>query len=1307
MDTKKTLLYILIFFLLADLFADTAPKEINFESYGADEGLSNLVVYDIVQDSKGFIWLGTGNGISRFDGYDFVNYLPDEDSPNSIGSGPAVDVFIDSSDRLWIAVVNGGLFLYNEESDNFLPYINDPDNENSLSSNSTYSITEDLDGNIWVSTIDKGINRLDEKTGNFTHFRHDPDDINSLSTDRIGAILIDNDNVLWITTFIGILNRYDIQNSNYTVDLTDMTQSVSITETSNGDIWMPTIGNGIYRYNKSSENYSHFNYDENDTGSISHKSAIRVIEDNEGTIWVSTWGGGLNIYNSENNKFNSYKKKIGNSKSISSNDVWGLFEDSTGVLWAGTYGAGLNRYDSKDERFSFIKNNPEDINSLSDDDVKSVFEDSFGELWIGTANGGLNRYNPEDDKYTIYTSNQNNPKSISNNSITMIAEDQERNIWIATVSGLNRYNRKTDDFTRFFSEKIIRSVMVDSKNNVWIGTQLSGVIRYSYDTKLFIHYPVKEAFSSPIFEDSSQNIWHGSIRGMFKYNSNNDSFTQTLEDPENPGSYLGLLITDIKEDQNNNLWIGTSTKLIKKEISTGKLTFYTTKNGLVDDSISGLVLEDNGNLWISTSRGLSVYSEYADSFKNYDINPFNRSSTLKTNSGELFFGSFNGLVHFYPDSIKENEVLPPVVITSFKIFNKEVTSLGSTSNLDFIELEYDDNFFSFEFAALDYSNPSKNKYKYKLEGFDKDWIEVSSKRRYASYTHLDGGDYIFRVIASNSDGIWNEIGHSIKIHIIPLFRDTLLFRILITIACWALAIIILFYIYKLNDALKNQKKSEADILHLKKYQAEVLDSMPSLIAGIDKTGVVTLWNRTAVEKTSISSEDAKGNILDVLLPDFNLDMNRIIESIQTGDIISDLNIKVEMDDDLFVDITIYPLQESDKEGAVIRIDDVTKKHKLMDELNQSSKMDAIGQLAGGMAHDFNNMLTGILNAVHLLKNPKRKIDKHGLTLVDMIMKASVRAADLISKLLAFSRKGELNYSILNIHEIIDETVEIFNRTIDKKIRIIVNKQSKYFNIIGDSSGLQNILLNLGINSSHAMPDGGEIKITTKDIILDENYCNASQFDITPGMYCDIEIQDTGFGIPAEKITKIFDPFYTTKKLGEGTGLGLSVVYGTIKDHHGVINAYSEEGTGTSFHIKLPCSESDIYLAENEQHIILGHGTILLVDDEELIRVTGKAMLEDLGYTIITAMDGEEALEVYKLNIDIIDVIIMDMIMPKVSGQEAFFKIKKIDKDCKIIISSGFTKDDNIKEMKDAGLSGFIQKPYQISELSQLLADLFR
>ena len=379
---------------------------------------------------------------------------------------------------------------------------------------------------------------------------------------------------------------------------------------------------------------------------------------------------------------------------------------------------------------------------------------------------------------------------------------------------------------------------------------------------------------------------------------------------------------------------------------------------------------------------------------------------------------------------------------------------------------------------------------------------------------------------------------------------------------------------------------------------------------------------------------------------------------------------------------------------------------LQEQLNHSRKMDAIGQLAGGIAHDFNNMLAGIMGSAQLLKLPTRNLDEKSIRYVDMILRASTRAANLTAKLLAFGRKGKINSTPVNIDKIIKDTVDLLRQTIDKKIEIEIIKETLNNSVIGDNSALQNAFINLGINASHAMKNGGKLTFLTKNINLDNFYCEASPFQIEPGNYIEIEIRDTGTGINSKNLKKIFEPFFTTKEQGEGTGLGLAAVYGTVQAHHGSIIVYSEIGKGTVFHIYLPLSEEIVKNETITEKILTeASGQILLVDDEELIRITGKHVLEEMGFNVLIAENGEEAVKLFTKKKNEIDLVIMDMIMPKMNGSDAFYLMKKIDPECKIVISSGFTKDENLNELRKNGLAGFIPKPFSSIELSRLLRDV--
>ena len=493
-----------------------------------------------------------------------------------------------------------------------------------------------------------------------------------------------------------------------------------------------------------------------------------------------------------------------------------------------------------------------------------------------------------------------------------------------------------------------------------------------------------------------------------------------------------------------------------------------------------------------------------------------------------------------------------------------------------------------------------------------------------------------------------------------------------------------------------------------------LNSIGDAVIATDVEGNVSRMNPVAEELTGWRFNEAQGNplseVFTIIKSKTNETANNLVEKVlasgEIAGLADDTMLLAKDGTERQIADSAAPIRGFDGViiGMVLVFRDVTEENAIQEQLRQSQKMDVIGQLAGGLAHDFNNMLSGIIGAaeiIHLSNN----IDEENKNYADIIIQASTRAADLTSKLLTFGRKGEGNYRVIDIDAVIGDAISLLERSLDKKIKLVKDLKGIHHKVIGDNTQLQNAFINMGINASHAMPDGGTITYSTINLELDQIYCNTSIFDIEPGEYLEVEIRDNGSGIPLEIINRIFEPFFTTKKQGSGTGLGLAAVYGTIQNHHGAITVYSEEEVGTVFQIYLPATTEDTDFIQKDEEILRGSGTILVVDDEEIIRVTAKSMLEKFGYKVLLAEDGKDAVELFQKQYTEIDLVLMDVIMPEMNGREAFYKMREIDPICKVFISSGFTKDEDISKLKDNGLCGFVRKPYRMSELSKLLKDV--
>lgn len=387
------------------------------------------------------------------------------------------------------------------------------------------------------------------------------------------------------------------------------------------------------------------------------------------------------------------------------------------------------------------------------------------------------------------------------------------------------------------------------------------------------------------------------------------------------------------------------------------------------------------------------------------------------------------------------------------------------------------------------------------------------------------------------------------------------------------------------------------------------------------------------------------------------------------------------------------------EHFVVAFLDITEQMKLEQQLHQAQKMDAVGQLAGGIAHDFNNVLGGIIGAAELLSMDLNENDRQK-KFVNIIIESSLRATDLIRKLLTFGRLKPLNPVAVDVHTAIREAIALLECSIDKKIKIETRIEAEQSVVSGDLAQLQTVFINLGINASHAMPEGGKISIESNCVDLDE--FSAKAHSVEPGRFLKVQFRDTGTGISPEHISRIFEPFFTTKHAGKGSGLGLSASFGIIKQHNGSISVYSELGHGTVFNILLPLSTS----AEKEPEIavtpVKGCGLILLIDDETIIRETATGILKRLGYEVIAASSAQEGITFYNANRDSIKLVLLDMIMPEMNGRECFEQLKKINPDVRVVLASGFSQAADFDQMQKNGLCGFIQKPYSLIELSRLL-----
>lgn len=855
----KTIWVALLFSLplFSPLFAQNSVPStstgpiIKFESISLEQGLSQSTVRCILQDSKGFLWFGTADGLNRYDGYKFKVYKTDSHDPNGLSSSVIRTIYEDRSGMLWIGTEGGGLNEFDPATERFVRYQYDRNDPNSLSNNYVWSVCEDRTGKLWIGTDGGGLNEFDRERARFTRYQHDPQTPNSLSHNSILSVYEDRTGRLWIGTRGGGLNQFDRAEGRFVRYQFDPDnpnslsndQVWSICEGQSGALWVGTFGGGLNKLvpsdvDGSQISFIRYRHDRNNPNSLSHDRVVSIYQDRSGVLWIGTDGGGLNrlaLPASSSSRsgndgstpvFQHYRNDPNDPNSLSNNHVWSLSADRTGVLWIGTEFGGVNKLDPYKEKFNHYTSDPHNPNSLNDKSVWSLGEDRAGNLWIGTRAGGLNKFDRKKQRFTHYQNDPDNSNSLSYNHVRAIYEDRSGLLWLGTDGGgLNSFDPKQEKFTRYLNDpndpnslsgNRVYSIIEDHSSVLWIGTRTGGLNRFDSDRSRFIHYQndpndstsLSDNFVYEIYEDRSEVLWVGTFSGGLNrlvpggHEGALAAFASYQTDPHDPNSLSNNCVLAIYEDRAGELWIATAGGGVNKfNRQTETFTRYTEENGLANDFVYGILEDEQGNLWLSTNKGLSRFNPQTETFQNYDVrdgvqsNEFNGGAYHKgpaSRGGEMFFGGINGFNAFFPESIKDNPHVPPIFVTDFQIFNRSV-GIGGDSPLrkhiaepTEIVLSYKQNVFSFEFVALNYTIPEKNQYKYKLEGFDVDWVATGAANRTASYMNLSPGKYLFSVKGSNNDGVWNEEGATIKVTITPPFWETWWFRTMMALLVFGL-----------------------------------------------------------------------------------------------------------------------------------------------------------------------------------------------------------------------------------------------------------------------------------------------------------------------------------------------------------------------------------------------------------------------------------------------------------------------------------------------------------------------------------------
>jgi signal transduction histidine kinase/ligand-binding sensor domain-containing protein/DNA-binding response OmpR family regulator len=1005
-----------------------------------------------------------------------------------------------------------------------------------------------------------------------------------------------------------------------------------------------------------------------------------IYEDRSGALWIGTrGGGGLNLFDRQSKSFTRYRNDPKSVNSLSNNSVRPIHEDRSGALWIGTEN-GLNLFDRQSQSFTRYQNDPQNPSSLSTNHISSICEDRFGALWIGTGNG-LNLFDRRSQSFTRYKTDPQNPRSLSNNFVWFIYGDRSGAMWIGTNDGLNLFDHQSRSFTRYRRDPQDSNSL--SNNNV-----------------------------TSIYEDRSGALWIGTRGGGLNlFNRTSKSFTRYQNDTRNPNSLSSNLIGPIYEDHAGAVWIGTFDGLNLFDRASGVFKHFREKDGLPNNVVYGILEDGSGRLWLSTNKGISQFNPRTGEFRNYDAsdgltgNEFNVGAYCKTQDGMMYFGSVNGVTAFHPDSIRDNPYVPPVVITDLLLFNKPV-EVGadyegfvlpqSVTTADEVVLSYRETVFALEFSALCFVSPGKHKYAYRLEGFDKGWMATDARKRFATYTNLDAGTYVFRVKGSNHDGFWNEEGRSLRIIITPPWWKS-------TLAYSAYAVLIGLMLYSIRRYEMNRLgwKHQMQLEHVQTEKLKEVDQMKSrFFANIShefRTPLTLIMG--PIQKWKAKAET--GNSPDVQVGDFKTPSQKLGEGFQpltnTGELQKDL-------------------------GMAER-----NAHRLLRLINQLLDLSKLE--AGGM-----KLQAAQGNIVPFVKGIAQ----------------------------SFQSSAGRRSVALNVETESDEIEAYFDR--DKLEKILTNLLSNAFKFTPEGGSVAVSIQCHAERSeeSRAAPNTGRDDERSRSMtqaahdtlrLRPAQTTSGAALRVTREGYVTITVSDTGIGIPADQLDKIFDRFYqvdaSQTREQEGTGIGLALTKELVELHHGSISVRSEVGKGTEFTVQVPLGREQFKDEEvvdatpeslslriplerdeaiphmdqivppsriphesgipesgasslestprNDEPEKSSSPLVLIVEDNADVRAYMKEYLVP-DYQVIEASDGVEGIE--KAREAIPDLIISDVMMPKKDGYELCRTLKLDEKTSHvpIILLTAKAGQENKIEGLETGADDYLTKPFDAKEL---------
>jgi len=1121
-------------------------ESIEFDHYTTNNGLSNGYIYSILQDSKGFIWFGTANGLNRFDGYTFKAYYSDPKDTSSVSGNVVTSMTEDSTGNIWVTTTSG-FCSYNRKKDSFSRKSLVVNGENLHVSFLNTSMI-DHKGYLWLGSSG-GIFRfrlynnpqVSNNIINAEMYQLDEVDVTAVYRNIVYSIVEDNDRKIWVASYSNKLFCFDEQVNGFIPHPIDYPEAgkfsnfrKGLLKDLDGDFYITIEDNGLLVWYRGKNRFCLYKPDEPDKGPKGN-ILFALEEDKNGLIWIGDRNAeGISIFNKKTGKFTYVQAGVTNPYYLNSNKINCIYRDKSGSMWVGTI-IGINKFSPGKLKFNRYFSDPLSPGKLSFNNVLCFAESKNGDIWIGTDGGGLNKLDHITDKFVHYMHDPSNAGSLSSNSIISLCEDHEGALWMGTFDG-GLARLKNNKFDAFFpdpvnpysiSNKNIWYVLEDTKENLWVATLNSGLDLFDRKTGMFYHYTVRESDSSSIcsnvllglYEDRSQRLYITTYQGVSIIDLKNYDFSKfppdikfsALRHKENMNSISTNAVYCVREDNEGNLWFGTiGSGIDKLDAKTHIFTNYSTKDGLPGNFVSSILVDEFNNLWLATDKGLARFNPdtkeinvfgLKDGLQNLNL----KSWAIRTKYGKMFIGGPDGFNSFYPGQVRQfqNPNKPPVIISGLKIFNKPVKineKFGNRiiltkdiSETEELKLTFKENFFTLYFVALDYTTPENNRYAYMMEGFNNEWINCGAIHE-ANYTNLDPGTYTFHVKASNNDGVWNEKGVSLRVIILPPWWRTLWFRIFLAVF---ITVTVGYAFLSRLRYLKNQKI--------------VLEKLVT-----KKTSELQEAN------TSLTTQAEVLNETNLILKERQLQI------------------------------------EKQREELLVQHETLLKMNQELKELNATKdKFFSI------IAHDIKNPFSAIMGiSDNLEENYMEWTDEMRLESINLISDSSKTLYQLLENLLHWSRsqRGTIEFSPekIEISDTLYNVTQLLNGPAEaKNIRLETYLPETPLAVKADRQMLDTIIRNLVINAIKYTHRGGEVQIIAEAI---------------PG-FANIIVKDNGVGmndLVKERLFKIDSQNATPGTENEkGTGLGLILAGEFVHRNGGEIGVESKLGEGSTFHFTLP------------------------------------------------------------------------------------------------------------------------------------------